>query len=269
MEDIKEEKNMKLPIYQIDAFTGRVFAGNPAAVCPLDSWLDDKTLQSIAAENNLSETAFFVPKGDIYELRWFTPRIEVELCGHATLASAYVLFNCLDYEKDVIRFETRKSGELTVRKEGDMLSMNFPSRKPTPVPCPSQLSKVLRMEPAEVLKSSAYLAVFEDEDQIRTMKPDFPILDELDTYAIIVTAKGKTVDFVSRFFAYKIGIPEDPVTGSAHCTSVPYWSEKLGKTKLHALQVSERGGELFCEDLGDRVKISGRAVQYMSGQIDI
>ncbi|MBU1319414.1 MAG: PhzF family phenazine biosynthesis protein [candidate division Zixibacteria bacterium] len=260
---------MKLPIYQIDAFTGKVFAGNPAAVCPLESWLDDKTLQSIAAENNLSETAFFVPKGDAYEIRWFTPGIEVELCGHATLASAHVIFNYLGYKNDVIRFETRKSGELTVRKEGDLLSMNFPSSKPTPVPCPGDLTRALRIEPVEVLKSSAYLAIFESEDQVRSLKPDFPILNELDAYAVIVTAKGKTVDFVSRFFAYKIGIPEDPVTGSAHCTSVPYWSEKLGKTKLHALQVSERGGELFCEDLGDRVKISGRAVQYLIGQIDI
>lgn len=260
---------MKLPIYQVDAFTSKVFAGNPAAVCPLDSWIDEATMQSIAAENNLSETAFFVPKGDSFEIRWFTPRVEVPLCGHATLASAHVIFNQLSYKKDVIRFETRESGELTVAKDGDLISLDFPSNKPSPAPCPDALPRALRSEPVEILKSTAYLAVFESEDQIRNMKPDFPILDELDTYAIIVTAKGKTVDFVSRFFAYKIGIAEDPVTGSAHCTLVPYWSEKLGKTKLHALQVSERGGELYCEDLGNRVKISGRAVKYMVGEIVI
>jgi PhzF family phenazine biosynthesis protein len=260
---------VKLPIYQVDAFTSDVFAGNPAAVCPLESWIDDKTMQAIAAENNLSETAFFVPNGDVFELRWFTPKVEVELCGHATLASAYVVFSILDYTKDIIRFQTVKSGELTVSREGDLLSMNFPRRKPTPVKCPAALARALHGEPPKVLKSVAYLAVFESEEQVRKMKPDFPPLEELDAHGVIITAKGEKSDFVSRYFAYKIGIAEDPVTGSAHCTSVPYWSEKLGKTKLHALQVSERGGELFCEDLGDRVKISGNAVLYLDGHIDI
>ena len=258
---------MKIPFYQIDAFSGKVFGGNPAAVCMLETWLDAVMLQSITAENNLSETAFLVPKSrGLYELRWFTPTVEMDLCGHATLASAFVIFLFFDRALTSVDFET-KSGLLTVIKSGELLSMDLPARKPEPAEKSPLISHALGAEPLDVLKSRDLLVVFKDETTIKNMKPDFSKLMQIDTFAVIVTAKGETVDFVSRFFAPRAGIPEDPVTGSAHCTLIPYWSERLGKDKLHAFQLSERGGELFCENAGDRVRIAGRAVLYASGEL--
>ena len=259
---------MKIPFFQVDAFTKEVFKGNPAAVCILDAWLDDEMLQSIATENNLSETAFLVPlsRGH-YDLRWFTPTIEVDLCGHATLASAFVIFSFIDTGLTSIDFKTA-SGLLTVLKSEGLLSMDFPSRKPIPIEAPSILPDALGMEPEEVQKSRDLLAVFEGERHIREMNPDFELLKKIqDALGIIVTAPGDHSDFVSRFFAPNAGILEDPVTGSAHCTLIPYWAERLGKNKLHAYQFSKRSGELFCENLNDRVRISGHAVLYAKGEV--
>ena len=262
---------MKLPFYQIDAFTSSVFSGNPAGVCLLDSWLDDSTLQAIAAENNLSETAFLVRGQAGYKLRWFTPTIEVDLCGHATLAAAFVVFTYLDSGDDAVRFETA-SGALTVNREGDLLVMNFPSRRAVPCPVPDELIRGLGIEPREVLRARDYLAVFDSEEQIKSLQPDMLELIKLDCLGIIVTALGSDCDFVSRLFAPRAGIPEDPVTGSSHCTLIPYWAEKIGKSELHARQLSQRGGELFCvdlndRDLNDRVSIAGKAVTYLEGTI--
>ncbi len=259
---------MRIPIYQIDAFTGKLFAGNPAAVCPLESWLDDETMQAIGVENNLSETAFFVRKDDHFELRWFTPKVEVDLCGHATLASAYVIFNELGHVEPEIRFET-KSGLLIVRKEFDLLYLDFPAHVPERIDAPADLIGALGREPKEVLKAQSYLAVFDSEDDVLAINPDFQSLAKIGDGSAIVTAEGRISDFVSRFFAPGAGIDEDPVTGAAHCTLTPYWSKRLGKPVLHALQVSERGGELFCEDRGDRINIAGRAVRYLKGEIEI
>lgn len=257
---------MKVPIYQVDAFAEEPFEGNPAAVCPLSDWLDDSLLRDIAVENNLSETAFFVEREGGYELRWFTPENEVDLCGHATLATAYVIFEELDYEKDVLKFKTQ-SGELEVYKEGNYFSMDFPSRPPEPSGRDESIIAGLGIEPAYVFESRDYMAVYESEEQVRDLDPDMSLLKKGNWTGIIATAKGKSVDFVSRFFAPGEGIPEDPVTGSAHCTLVPYWSEKLGKKNLKARQVSSRGGELVCQDLGNRVKIKGSAVLFMKGEI--
>ena len=257
---------MKIPFYQIDAFTGKVFGGNPAAICPLENWLADETMQAIANENNLSETAFFVKKGRDFELRWFTPEMEVDLCGHATLASGHVLFNHLDFKPHQINFHT-KSGSLKVSRTTDLLSMEFPSRKPLATETPQQLVDGLGRTPAEVLKSRDYFAVFQNEQEVLSIQPDFNILEQLDCLGIIITAAGQTSDFVSRFFAPRAGIPEDPVTGSTHCSLIPYWSEKLFKKDLHALQLSKRGGELFCQDLGERVSIAGNAVTFATGTI--
>ena len=257
---------MKVKFYQIDAFTGKVFGGNPAAICPLENWLADETMQAIANENNLSETAFFVKKGRDFELRWFTPEMEVDLCGHATLASGHVLFNHLDFKPHQINFHT-KSGILKVSRTTDLLSMNFPSRKPLATETPQQLVDGLGRTPAEVLKSRDYFAVFQNEQEVLSIQPDFNILAQLDCLGIIITAGGEKSDFVSRFFAPRAGIPEDPVTGSTHCSLIPYWSEKLHKKDLHALQLSKRRGELFCQDLGERVSISGNAVTFATGTI--
>jgi PhzF family phenazine biosynthesis protein len=257
---------MHIPIYQVDAFTGRLFAGNPAAVCPLEEWLEDGVLQAIAAENNLSETAFFVRHGDRYHLRWFTPTLEVDLCGHATLASAYVIFNYLKTTSDAVVFDTR-SGELVVGRSGDLLSMDFPSRPPVECAAPAKLAEALGRRPLATLMSRDLLAVFETEAEVRGLKPDMALLAQIEAFAVIVTAPGSDADFVSRFFAPRGGVPEDPVTGSAHCTLVPYWSKRLGKTSLHARQVSPRGGELWCEDRGGRVVIQGRAVPFIEGLI--
>lgn len=259
---------MRIPIYQVDAFTSRLFGGNPAAVCPLERWLDDRILQAIALENNLSETAFFVPIADGYHLRWFTPACEVDLCGHATLASAFVVFRYLRQELDAVRFMTI-SGELVVRRQDDLLAMDFPSRPPEP--CDGDTVKVglaLGRAPKELLAARDYLAVYESEAEVRTLEPDMRAVAQLGRM-VIVTAPGNEVDFVSRFFAPGHGVDEDPVTGSAHCTLVPYWSRRLGKKLLNAWQVSERGGELFCEDRGARVTLAGSAVPYLEGAITV
>jgi PhzF family phenazine biosynthesis protein len=259
---------MKLTSYTLDAFSSRVFGGNPAAVCPLTEWLDEVVMQSIAAENNLSETAFFVPDGDGYHIRWFTPTCEVELCGHATLASSWVIFNRIAPEKDVIDFRAL-AGPLKVTREGDLLSLDFPSRPPEAIDAPVDIVAALGVPLDEMWKARDHVAVFAHEDVVRTLNPDMLRLAQVDMFALIVTARGKECDFVSRFFAPGRGIDEDPVTGSAHCTLIPFWAKRLGKTKLHALQVSKRGGELFCELNGDRVKISGRVALYSEGVIHI
>lgn len=256
-----------IPYFEIDAFSGKLFHGNPAGVCPLQKWLDDELMQSIAAENNLAETAFFVPRGDDYDLRWFTPTVEVDLCGHATLASAFVLFSELGFRGDSVRFHSR-SGPLVVSKSGDILTLDFPSRPPRPCATPKALIDGLGAKPIEVSKARDYFAVFNNEQEIRSLEPDFGLLGTLDE-KVIVTAPGSDCDFVSRFFAPTAGINEDPVTGSAHCTLIPYWSQRLGKTKLFARQLSARGGELFCELAGDRVRIGGKAVLYLRGEIEI
>lgn len=255
---------MRIPLYQFDAFSSRVFSGNPAAVCPLEHWLPDETLQAIAAENNLSETAFFVPDGERFHLRWFTPKVEVDLCGHATLTTAYLIMHQLEPARAEVRFLT-KSGELIVRRDGDRLALDFPSRPPTKCDVDPNLVKGLGAEPHEVLGARDYLVVYETEEQIRALHPDMRLLSQIDRFAVIVTAPGKQCDFVSRFFAPSKGVPEDPVTGSAHCTLIPYWAERLRKNRLHAFQLSERGGELWCEQRGARVQIAGYVAPYLEG----
>ena len=257
---------MEIPIYQVDAFASRLFAGNPAAVCPLESWLPDEQLQSIAAENNLSETAFFVPFADGYNLRWFTPTVEVDLCGHATLASAFVILREFTPDRSAVRFKTR-SGELMVTREGDLLAMDFPSRPPAAYENDTALLDALGWKPEAVLAARDYLVVYRSEQEVLALRPNMKQLSLLDRFAVIVTAPGNDCDFVSRFFAPSKGVPEDPVTGSAHCTLIPYWAKRLNKTSLHARQVSARGGELWCEDRGDRVSIAGKSVLYMKGSI--
>ena len=262
------KKMRRVPIYQIDAFAGRVFSGNPAAVCPLDTWLEDSLMQAIAQENNLSETAFFVTEKTGYHIRWFTPAAEVDLCGHATLATAFVLYQILKVPGDRILFRSR-SGRLAVEKEKDLLAMDFPSQPPVPCDPPDILKAAFHKPPSEILCSDDYFVVFPDEEDIRALKPDMEKLKQLDLRGVIVTAKGKETDFVSRFFAPKFGIPEDPVTGSAHCALIPYWSSILDKKDLYAHQISRRGGEIFCKDRGERVVIAGRAVKYMEGTIAV
>jgi PhzF family phenazine biosynthesis protein len=254
------------PIYQVDAFASHVFAGNPAAVCPLEEWLDDALMQAIAAENNLAETAFFVRQGERYQLRWFTPVIEVDLCGHATLASAFVIFGDLEPGRTSVTFTTR-SGDLTVTRAGEFLTMDFPSIATTPCAAPEALLAGLGCEPLEVRQGMDYLVVVRDQATVRALEPHMEHLLQLDTRGVIVTARGEQADFVSRFFAPAAGIPEDPVTGSAHCALTPYWAARLGKSRLHAVQLSQRGGELFCEEAGARVLITGRAVKYLQGTI--
>jgi PhzF family phenazine biosynthesis protein len=260
---------MKIPMFQVDAFTRKVFGGNPAAVCVLDTWLDDEILRSIAAENNLPETAFIVKGEEFYELRWFTPKVEMDLCGHATLASAFVIFSFIEKGLSSVAFNTA-SGVLKVERYGDTLSMDFPARKPVKTGMRDILAEALGIRPKETYKSRDLMAVFDNESQIRRMSPDFEKLGQIrDCFAVIVSAPGDYADFVSRFFAPNAGIPEDPVTGSAHCTLIPFWAERLGKSKLHALQLSPRGGELHCEDMGERVKISGNAVLFSKGEIHL
>jgi len=257
---------VKIKQYQIDAFATQPFQGNPAAICPLESWLEDDLLQAIAEENNLSETAFFVPSGNGFKLRWFTPVSEVDLCGHATLAAAHVIFEVLGHQKRVIAFETR-SGELTVKKNGKLLQMNFPACLPKLDEIAELLVKGLGQPPAEVLAADDYLAVFDSEATVRGITPNHEILRQLDLRGVIITAPGVDVDFVSRFFAPKYGIPEDPVTGSAHCELAPYWANRLGKNTLSAKQVSNRGGDITCEVAGNRVLLSGPAVTFLEGEI--
>jgi PhzF family phenazine biosynthesis protein len=257
---------MEIPFYQVDAFTGEVFRGNPAGVCLLKSWPSDEVLSSIAAENNLSETAFLVPREEYYHLRWFTPQTEVDLCGHATLASGHVVLQYVDPGAGRVKFASR-SGPLAVMRRGDLLVLDFPSRPPRPCAPPAGLEAALGASPVEVLGARDLVAVFEDQAAIEAMDPDIGALAALDWFAVVVTAPGRDCDFVSRFFAPRAGIPEDPVTGSAHCTLVPYWAARLGKRELHARQLSRRGGELFCADKGDRVEVGGHAVTYLRGAI--
>jgi len=259
---------MRIPIYQIDAFTNLQFKGNPAAVCPLESWISDELMQKIAAENNLSETAFFVKEGEDYHLRWFTPKAEIELCGHATLASAYVIFTYLDKNISHIKFHTL-SGVLEVTKEGNLFSMVFPSIESEKCEAPKELIKGLGKRPIEVYKATNYMAVFETEEEILDLQLDMAELKKLDAHGVIVTAKGKDVDFVSRFFAPKLGVDEDPVTGSAHCALIPYWQKKLNKSDFVALQLSQRTGKLHCTYLGEKVKMAGEAAPYLEGYINI
>jgi len=259
---------VKIPLYQVDAFASRVFTGNPAAVCPLQAWLPDAQLQQIAAENNLSNTAFFVPDGDAYQLRWFTPAVEVELCGHATLASAYVIFKELGVQSSQICFRT-KSGELTVQRQGDRLALDFPSRPPDACEVHPDLLRAIGGQPEKVLAARDYLVIYPSEAELRALKPNMELLATMDRFAVIATAPGAQYDFVSRFFAPAKGVPEDPVTGSAHCTLIPYWATRLGKRQLHAYQASARGGELWCEDCGPRVRIAGHAVLFLRGTISL
>lgn len=261
---------MKLTLYQIDAFANKVFGGNPAAVIPLEQWLDAPLMQQIALENNLSETVFFVPAGNgiaDFEIRWFTPEVEINLCGHATLASAYVLYNILGYEKPGIRFSSM-SGILQVSREENLICLDFPSWKPERLDIyPSELSAMIgHAEIVGVYKYRDMLVELVNEEAVKNCDPDFSLMKK-HVDKMIITAPGKKVDFVSRFFAPGAGIDEDPVTGSAHSQLIPFWSEKLGKNEMHALQLSKRGGELWCEQRGDRVLMKGKGVFYMKGEI--
>jgi PhzF family phenazine biosynthesis protein len=261
---------MHIPLYHVDAFTGDVFGGNPAAVCPLPRWLPDAVLQKIAMENSVAETAFFISTENGFEIRWFTPEIEMDLCGHATLAAAHVISRHLLYPLPSLKFSSR-SGNLAVTMEEKLITLDFPSRQPAPCRLPAEIGQAFVEEPVEVLKSRDYVLVFENEDIIRRMAPNRSMLDRinLDPGGIAVTAPGVDVDFVSRFFTPQASIFEDPVTGSAHCSLIPYWSQRLGKASLLALQLSPRGGKLICQDRGERVLISGEAVTYLEGMITI
>lgn len=258
---------MKLPLYQLDAFTQRLFGGNPAAVVLLEDWLPDGTLAAIAAENNLAETAFVIPRADASPLRWFTPTVEIDLCGHATLAAADVLFRYRFPSLARLAFSTR-SGELAVTRDGALLKMDFPARPGKPVAVTDALAAALGARPREAYMARDLLAIFDAESDVRSLRPDFARIAALDAFAVIVSAPGDAVDFVSRFFAPGAGIPEDPVTGSSHCTLVPYWAARLGKDKLTAQQLSARGGDLLCELRADRVVIAGHVVEYLRGEIE-
>jgi len=261
---------MKYTIYQVDAFAEKVFQGNPAAVVHLEDWLEDKLMQEIAMENNLSETAFFVKTDAGYHIRWFTPEFEIDLCGHATLASAYIIKNFVEPHLAEINFTTQKAGALRAMAKDGIYTLDFPSRMPQPCQTPGQLLKSLGITTAvEVLKSRDYFVVLPNEDAVKNADPDFTLIKELDSVGVIVTAKGQSADVVSRCFYPGAGIPEDPVTGSAHCNIVPYWSEKLGKSKLFCKQLSQRGGDLHCELQGDRVLMSGKCVLYLEGEINV
>lgn len=259
---------MSIPYYQVDTFTSRVFSGNPAGVCPLAEWLPDALMQSIAAENNLSETAFVVRRDGHFDLRWFTPACEVDLCGHATLATAHVLFRHLGLSDESVEFETR-SGRLAVALVGDVLTLDFPSRPGEGCEAPPEMTMGLGATPVHIAKARDYLAVFDSEEEVRDLKPDMATLMRLDCLGVIATAPGKDCDFVSRFFAPRAGVPEDPVTGSSHCTLIPYWAARLQIRELFARQLSPRGGELFCEHRGGRVGIGGRAVTYSTGVLHV
>ena len=260
---------MKITLYQVDAFADAVFKGNPAAVCPLDAWLADALMQAIAVENNLSETAFFVATKDGYDLRWFTPAAEVDLCGHATLATAHVVFEHIDPNTGDVAFDTR-SGRLSVTRGSDgLLAMDFPAQPGGEIAVGEEIIAGLGAEPSILYGGEDFMAVFERQSQISAIEPDFTALKQFERRGVIITAPGDEVDFVSRFFAPKYDIPEDPVTGSAHCMLTPYWAERLGKNPLRARQISPRGGDLTCELLGDRVRISGRASEYMRGEITL
>ncbi len=262
---------MNLTIYQVDAFTKQIFAGNPAAVCPLEEWLPDETMQKIALENNLSETAFFVKKDATYEIRWFTPTIEIDLCGHATLASAFVIFNFIGETESVINLRSHRSGNLSVEKQGDRLILDFPKYDLEETVILKDLIEAVGAMPKQVWETHGNMAMLllESENEVANLKPDMSALSRLKYDEVIVTARGSDgeADFVSRLFAPRIGIPEDPVTGAIHCSLIPYWAAQLGKQTLYARQLSARGGELFCELKGDRVKIGGDAALYLKGEI--
>lgn len=261
----------RLRLFTVDAFSDKLFSGNPAGVCPLEAWLPDATLQAIAAENNLAETAFFVREQDGWRIRWFSPQKEIDLCGHATLASAHVLINHLGARESRFRFQSPLSGALAVERTDGRYVLDFPTRDPQPAAAPAALVQGLGARPLEVLRGRDYFAVFAHEKDVRALRPDFKALAELEALGIIATAPGSGdgVDFVSRFFAPRAGIDEDPATGSSHCALIPYWAKRLGKTKLRARQLSARGGEFFCELAGDRVKIGGHAVTYLVGEINV
>jgi PhzF family phenazine biosynthesis protein len=262
---------MRIPLYQVDAFTNTLFGGNPAAVCPLTEWLPDGTMQAIAAENNLAETAFFVLQGERYLLRWFTPTVEVELCGHATLASGYVVTHILAPNQRAVVFDTLKAGPLEVSRDGDLLAMDFPAWPPDAEPADPRVLDALGVRPAESLVARGRtLAVYADAEDVAALRPDFTAMRRIPGANLIATAPGRDgVDFVSRYFAPNHGVDEDPVTGSAHCVLIPYWAARLGKARLNARQISARGGELFCTLRGDRVTLAGRAVLYLEGAISV
>jgi len=258
---------MQITQFQVDAFTDQLFKGNPAAVCPLERWLPDATLQAIAAENNLSETAFFIPQGRSYHLRWFTPAIEVDLCGHATLAAAHVLYNHMGIKAPALNFESR-SGLLSVSRDDGRYIMDFPTDILEPTLAPKVLTEALKIEPKEVFSGrDDFLIILESEQEVAALEPDFRMLKQVKSRGVIVTAPGKKVDFVSRCFFPNAGIDEDPVTGSAHTTMTPYWAERLSKQEMSAKQISKRGGHVHCTMLGDRVALGGQAVTFMEGKI--
>ena len=259
---------LRLKLYQIDAFARSIFEGNPACVCPLDNWIDNDIMQKIANENNLSETAFFVKEDDRYHIRWFTPTKEVDMCGHATLATAFVLFDILNYQKDEIIFNS-KSGILKISKDDKKIKMNFPVQEIKKCNTPDNLLNAFEIKPIECYKSMDYILVFEEEADILNAKPNFELLKKIDARGVIITSKSREYDFINRFFAPTYGIDEDPVTGSAFTQLVPYWSRVLNKTTFKAKQVSQRGGEVFCELKNDRVEISGYAKKYFEGVIEI
>jgi PhzF family phenazine biosynthesis protein len=260
---------MNIPFFQVDAFTDRLFGGNPAGICPLEQWLEDEVMQKIAMENNLSETAFFIKKDEGFHIRWFTPKVEVNLCGHATLASAHVIFQYLGYKPQVISFESR-SGFLNVRKENELLVLDFPANKPQRTGLPEDFVQSLNITPVQCYRGKEdYLLLYKSQQEIEALIPDFKKLEKIDARAVIVTAPGTQADFVSRFFAPRVGVDEDPVTGSAHTVLIPFWAEKLGKTEMKALQLSRRGGTLFCRLRDNRVDIGGKAVTYLKGEISL
>lgn len=261
---------MTIKIYQADAFTDKLFRGNPAAICMLNEWLPETAMQAIAAENNLAETAFIVPSDNEYGIRWFTPTVEVDLCGHATLAAAHIINEYYNNGKSSLTFQSPRSGALTVSQQGDMLTLDFPADEPLPVATPPLLKEALGIEPMETLRGRTdYMAVLPTETDVLLLKPNFELLAQLEARGVIVTSTGVESDFVSRFFGPQSGINEDPVTGSAHTTLTPYWAKELGKTSLSAIQLSARRGYLWCKLQGKRVAISGKAVTYMQGEIMI
>jgi PhzF family phenazine biosynthesis protein len=260
---------MKISLYQVDAFSDHLFSGNPAAVCPLEEWLPDKTMQNIAMENNLAETAFFVKKDDHFTIRWFTPLVEVDLCGHATLASAHVIFNHLEWDQPSISFMSR-SGLLIVTRNGDLITLNFPSDVIHPAVPPEEMLASLNVKPIETYTGKTdFMIILDSQRAVEMLDPDFGLMKKSGGRGVIVTARGDEVDFVSRFFAPQVGVDEDPVTGSAHTTLIPYWSKHLGKSDLTALQLSKRRGRIWCKYIGDRVEISGKTVTYLTGEIVI